>query len=59
MEQARPTVRLGEGNTMVVAKEAGFGKKSNKVNKIFLAVGVVLGLVIVGALSFVFLNLGK
>ena len=59
MDQPRPTVRLGEGNTMVVAKEAGFGKKSNKANKIFLAVGVVLGLVIVGALAFAFLNLGK
>ncbi len=56
-EQPRSTVRLGEGNTMVMTKEAGFGKKSNKVNKIFLAVGAVLGLVIVVFLAYAFLNL--
>jgi pSer/pThr/pTyr-binding forkhead associated (FHA) protein len=57
-EQPRQTVRLGEGNTMVVAQKGGFSKKDNKVNKIFLLVGVVLGVAILGALAMVFLNLG-
>ena len=57
-EQPRQTVRLGEGNTMVVAQKGGFAKKDNKVNKIFLLVGVVLGVAILGALAMVFLNLG-
>ena len=56
-EQPRSTVRLGEGNTMVMTKEAGFGKKSNKVNKIFIAVGAVLGLIIIVSLAFVALKL--
>jgi pSer/pThr/pTyr-binding forkhead associated (FHA) protein len=58
-EQARPTVRLGEGNTVVISKESGFGKKSNQANKIFLGVGIVLALVIIGSLAFVFLNLNS
>lgn len=52
-EQPRQTVRLGEGNTMVVAQKGGFAKKDNKVNKIFLLVGVVLGVAILGALFMV------
>jgi pSer/pThr/pTyr-binding forkhead associated (FHA) protein len=54
-EQPRQTVRLGEGNTMVVAQKGGFAKKDNKI---FLLVGVVLGVAILGALAMVFLNLG-
>jgi pSer/pThr/pTyr-binding forkhead associated (FHA) protein len=57
-EQPRQTVRLGEGNTMVVGPKGGFAKKDNKVNKIFLVVGIVLGVAILGALVMVFTNLG-
>lgn len=57
-EQPRQTVRLGEGNTMVVQNQSGFAKKNNKVNKIFLAVGVLLAVAILGALVIVFTNLG-
>jgi pSer/pThr/pTyr-binding forkhead associated (FHA) protein len=56
-EQPRQTVRLGEGNTMVVTKEAGFGKKSDNVNKIFIAVSIVLGVVVLAALALVVMNL--
>jgi pSer/pThr/pTyr-binding forkhead associated (FHA) protein len=57
-EQPRQTVRLGEGNTLVMTKEAGFGKKNNKVNKIFLGVGILLGVVILLLLALAFLKLG-
>ena len=57
-EQPRQTVRLGEGNTLVVGPKGGFAKKDNKVNKIFLVVGIVLGVAILGALVMVFTNLG-
>lgn len=52
-EQPRQTVRLGEGNTMVVAQKGGFAKKGNRVNNIFLIVGAVLGVAILGALFMV------
>ena len=55
-EQQRQTVKLGEGQTMVIGKESGFAKKSNNVNKIFLAVGIVLGVVILGVLVMVLMN---
>jgi hypothetical protein len=35
----------------------GFSKKNNKANKIFLIVGVVLGLIILGLLVYVFLSI--
>ena len=57
-EQPRQTVRLGEGNTMVVAQKGGFAKKDNKVNKIFFIVGVVLGVAILGTLAMVVRKLG-
>ena len=57
-EQPRQTVRLGDGNTLVVGTKGGFAKKDNKVNKIFLVVGIVLGVAILGALAMVFANLG-
>ena len=44
---------------MVVAPKGGFAKKDNKVNKIFLVVGIVLGVAILGALVMVFTNLGS
>ena len=56
-EQPRQTVRLGEGSTMVMTKEAGFGKKNNKVNKIFIGVGILLGVVTLGLLAMAFLKL--
>jgi pSer/pThr/pTyr-binding forkhead associated (FHA) protein len=58
-DQTRQTVKLGEGNTMVMSKDAGFGKKTNNVNKMFLIAGIVLGVIILGALAFAFLNLGS
>jgi pSer/pThr/pTyr-binding forkhead associated (FHA) protein len=57
-EQPRQTVRIGEGSTLVMSKEAGFGKKSNKVNKIFLGVGILLGALILVMLALAFVNLG-
>jgi pSer/pThr/pTyr-binding forkhead associated (FHA) protein len=56
-EQPRQTVRIGEGSTMVMTKEAGFGKKNNKVNKIFIGVGILLGVVTLGMLAMAFLKL--
>jgi pSer/pThr/pTyr-binding forkhead associated (FHA) protein len=56
-EQPRQTVRIGEGSTMVMTKEAGFGKKNNKVNKIFIGVGILLGVVTLGLLAMAFLKL--
>jgi pSer/pThr/pTyr-binding forkhead associated (FHA) protein len=56
-EQPRQTVRIGEGSTMVMTKEAGFGKKNNKVNKIFIGVGILLGVVTLGLLALAFLKL--
>lgn len=48
-EQARATVKLGEGGgqTIVMSKNSAFAKKSNNINKIFLAVGGLLVVVIV------------
>jgi pSer/pThr/pTyr-binding forkhead associated (FHA) protein len=61
-DQPRQTVKLGDassGGTMVMTKGAGFGKKENKVNKIFIIVGVVLALIIVGALLFSFMHMSS
>jgi hypothetical protein len=40
-----------------MTKEAGFGKKNNKVNKIFIGVGILLGVVTLGLLALAFLKL--
>jgi len=37
----------------------GFSKKDNKINKIFLIVGIILGLVLVGLLVYSFTSIGK
>ena len=62
-DQPRQTVKLGDpaigGSTIVMTKGAGFGKKENKVNKIFLIVGIVLAVIIVGALVFSLLHLSS
>lgn len=57
-EQPRQTVRIGDGNTLGVGPKGGFAKKDNRVNTIFLIVGIVLGVAILGALAMVFANLG-
>lgn len=56
-EQARQTVKLndgGMGQTIVMSKNSAFTKKDNKLNKIFLAVGVVLVLAIIVFLVIAF-----
>ncbi len=40
-------------------KSAGFSKKDNKVNQIFILVGVVLGLVILALLIYIASTIGK
>jgi hypothetical protein len=40
-------------------KGTGFSKKQDKANKVFVIIGVVVGLVIVGLLVYVFLIAGK
>lgn len=58
-EQPRQTVKLDPtaGATVVMTKNAGFGKKDDKANKIFLIVGVVLALIIVITLAVTFMHL--
>lgn len=49
-DQPRHTVKISDANagqTLVMSKNSAFTKKDNKLNKIFLAVGVVLVLAIV------------
>lgn len=60
-EQTRQTVKLDPtaGATVVMTKGAGFGKKENKINKIFLIVGAVLALIIVAALVFALMRVGS
>ena len=60
-EQARQTVKIGDGAgaTLVMTKGAGFGKKENKVNKIFYIVGGVLAAIIIGALVVALFSLGN
>lgn len=62
-EQARPTVKIGEGvgspTTVIAKKNPQFAKKTNNTNKIFLAVGAVLVIVIVALLVIAFSGLGK
>lgn len=58
LDQPRHTVRLGaEGSTMVMAKGAGFAKKSNRINRFFIGLVVVIGVVTLAAMVWVFINL--
>lgn len=57
-DQPRQTVKLGEGQTVVMSKDSGFAKKDNKINKIFIGIAVVLGLVIVVSLVIAFTKIG-
>ena len=58
-EAQRQTVKIGDGGpTVVVGKGGPFAKKSNNANKIFLAIGAVLILVILCSLAYVFLFSG-
>jgi predicted component of type VI protein secretion system len=51
----RQTIKIAEaGQTVTVGKGSPFAKKSNNANKIFLAIGAVLVLVIIGSLVYVF-----
>ena len=62
MEQARPSgVKIGEGSPVgpVLDKNTAFTKKSNKANKIFVAVAVLLGLAIVAFLVIAFSGVSK
>lgn len=40
-------------------KDSPFAKKSNKANKIFIAICILLGVIILGILAFVFFKLGQ
>ena len=54
-EAQRQTIKIGDaGQTVVVGKGSPFAKKSNNANKIFLAIGAVLVVVIVCSLAYVF-----
>jgi len=59
-EQPRHTVKLdpSSGATIVMTKGSGFGKKENKINKIFMIVGGVLVLIIIVSLLFAFMKVG-
>jgi len=46
-----------EGHGTGLDKGAGFSRKTNRVNQIFLIVGLALGLVIVGLLLYIFTTL--
>ena len=54
-------VKLGEtesGTGVRFDKNSPFAKKTNKINMVFLAVGVVLGLIILAFLVIAFLRMG-
>ena len=56
-DQPRQTVKIndpGTGQTLVMSKNSAFTKKDNKLNKIFLGVGVVLVLAIIVFLVIAF-----
>ncbi|MSU36673.1 MAG: FHA domain-containing protein [Pedosphaera sp.] len=62
MDQVRPTgVKIGEGipAAPVLEKNTAFTKKSNKANKIFIAIAVLLGLAIVAFLVIAFSGVSK
>ena len=54
-------VKLGElekgTQTVSFGKDKMFAKKSNKINKIFIVVGVVLAVVILGCIVFAVMQL--
>lgn len=58
-EATRQTVKLGDSGTASAVGATAFSKKSNKANKVFLAVGGLLLVIIIGALVFAFLHLGS
>lgn len=60
-DQPRQTVKLDPtaGTTIVMTKGAGFGKKENKINKIFIIVGIVLALIIVVSLVVALMQIGS
>lgn len=58
-EAARQTVKLGDSGATAASGATAFSKKSNKATKVFLAVGGLLLLLIIGALVIVFLQLGS
>ncbi len=62
-DQPRPTVKIptdnAGGKTTVVTKNPVFIKKTNNTNKIFLAVGAVLVLIIVFLLIVAFSGIGR
>jgi pSer/pThr/pTyr-binding forkhead associated (FHA) protein len=61
-DQARPAVKLGDapaGPTLVMSKNSAFGKKTNNTNKIFLAVGAVLVVIIIALLVIAFSGIGQ
>lgn len=58
-DQSRPAVKIGaEGAGATSAKGAAFGKKTDNTNKIFLAVGAVLVIVILALLFVAFSAIG-
>ncbi len=62
-EQPRTTVKIptddGGGKTQIVGKNPGFQKKTNNTNKIFIAVGAVLVVIIVALLVVAFSGIGR
>lgn len=62
-DQPRPTVKIptdgAGGKTTVVTKNPVFTKKTNNTNKIFLAVGAVLVIIIVALLFVAFSGIGR
>lgn len=62
-EQPRPTVKIGEAagspTTVIAKKNSPFAKKTNNTNKIFLAVGAVLVVIIIALLAVAFSGIGQ
>jgi pSer/pThr/pTyr-binding forkhead associated (FHA) protein len=61
-DQPRPTVKIptdDAGKTTVVPKNPAFQKKTNNINKIFLAVGAVLVIIILALLFVAFSGIGR
>lgn len=50
---SKSQLELGSGGGVLGDKTAGFSKKDNKVNKIFIVIGIVLGLIIIGLLVYI------
>ena len=61
-DTARPAVKLGETSrvqTVVMTKNSAFAKKTNNTNKIFIAVGAVLVVIIIALLVIAFSGIGQ